>query len=277
MKKLFIIFVILALVLASPLSVFAAETPYKPDKLPVLEVDCLFDNNSFEVIPGEKLNLPFKVTARNIPGELKEAYNIEISIEKGEDIIAKIEADKIGDATLPYVSVIFSSALVSTRSAEFELKISFTGEGKGFASRDITVRGEAANPLIYVDSGTTYVDISDGSVAYSGEYIKDVEVSIGEGISINTSFFPEYKYYGTVSAELSGEDYLLMCDYPEIEKVYSISTINLRKDDTKNVRFSFPYETYYVYNSDFEYIGTTSIKLPYSGKYYLCTKKIEKL
>jgi hypothetical protein len=171
------------------------------------------------------------------------------------------------------ILVEFQPEFVQTQELEFEYDIYVTIRGKRETSTRITIAGKIANPVVYVYDGDDYVDLSDGYVAEATAYIKDIELYLGNGLSLRRALFKGSRYYGIATVEQSDTQSPLLPGYPEVELVYTLRTIGLKREDRDTVTFDFT-ELYYVYNQEGQYIGTTSKILPYSAKYYLTRTQI---
>ena len=177
------------------------------------------------------------------------------------------------------LSIFFVPELVQTKEAEFSYRVFLTARGSKRPATELTISGKIANPVIAIaaEAGEeAYVDLSDGTVAQATGYVRDVQIYLGNGMSIVSNLFANTRYYGTSSTKLDDTDMLLMAHYPEISAVYSLKTIGLRQGDRHTVSFDLP-EEYHVYNAEGQYLGTTNRYLPYSAKYYLATQNLRYL
>jgi hypothetical protein len=171
------------------------------------------------------------------------------------------------------VLVQFQPELVKTQEFVFEYDIYLTVRGQRKANTTFTVAGKIANPVIYVYGDEEVVNLSDGTVAEATTYVRDIRLDLGNGLSVNSSLYEGSRYYGVAAVEQSVDDTPLLPDYPEVELIYTLRTIGLKREDREMVTFDFT-ERYYVYNQDGKFIGTTDKLLPYSAKYYLALTQI---
>jgi hypothetical protein len=171
------------------------------------------------------------------------------------------------------VLVQFQPELVKTQETTFEYDIYLTVRGRRRANTTFTIAGKIANPVVYVYGHEEVVNLSGGTVAEATTYIRDIRLDLGNGLSVNNSLYEGSRYYGVAAVEQSADDTPLLPDYPEVELIYTLSTIGLKREDRDIVTFDFT-ERYYVYNQDGKYIGTTNKLLPYSAKYYLALTQI---
>jgi hypothetical protein len=174
------------------------------------------------------------------------------------------------------ILVQFQQEFVQTQELEFEIDVYLTVRGQNKGNTTFTIAGRIANPVIYLDGEEDYVDLSDGAVVEATTYIKDITMDLGNGIALQSTLFEGSRYYGIATVEQSDRDAPSLPDYPEVELIYTLHTIGLKREDRDTTMFDIS-QTYYVYNQDGKYIGTTNKMLPYSAKYYLSSIQIERI
>jgi hypothetical protein len=174
------------------------------------------------------------------------------------------------------ILVQFQPQFVQTQEREFEFDVYLTVRGKRKESTLFTIAGRIANPVIYLNEHDDYADLSNGTVAEAMAYIRDIQLNLGNGLLLNSSLFKGSRYYGVAAVEESDTENPLLPDYPEVELLYTLHTIGLKREDRDTVTFDFT-QRYYVYNQEGKYIGTTSNMLPYSAAYYLTSTQIDSI
>ncbi|MDR2933223.1 MAG: hypothetical protein LBV27_08970 [Oscillospiraceae bacterium] len=173
-----------------------------------------------------------------------------------------------------YLAVSFVKEMVSTKELSFDYIISLSGSNQKSSAVEFKLTGTVANPVFSVMATDEYINISDGSVAEATSYVKNIEVDIGNGVSVMTNLFEGTRYYGVTDVGPGAGD--LTESYPEIQMVYTLRTIGLKKDSRDSVAFDLD-ELYYVYNVSGDYLGTTAKPLPFSATYYLLDRKIDRI
>lgn len=172
-----------------------------------------------------------------------------------------------------YVYVRFVEPFVSTKDIEFEIEVVLTYKGRYVKGTEAYLYGTMVNDYSEVWEGTDYIDLSAGEIVEAGDTVSDVELELGEGVSIFTRLIKGRSYYGVATLnDLDAEDEERFDRHPDIEMVYHLATIGLNAAGN-NVKIAAPGE-YHVYNRYMEYLGTTGDRLPYSTKYYLAAKKL---
>ena len=173
------------------------------------------------------------------------------------------------------ILVSFRESLVQTRELAFECRIYLTFDGRRDPLSEIIIAGEISNPIITVSPGLRSVDLSGGHIAQAAGYIREIDVHLGHGVSVSSTFFTGSRYYGVAKLRRNNpeEGNTLLRDYPEVELLYTLDTVGLRRDNLDNVTLRLP-KLYYAYNSAGDYIGTTRGALPYSPVYYLSSSYI---
>jgi len=171
-----------------------------------------------------------------------------------------------------YLRVKFAKDNVGTKDLDFEANLYLTVNGTRHTGSYLPLSGTLVQKVEEVWSGEDYYDISDGTVLEPQEYVRNIELYLGAGVTMYVNLNKGTKYSGTAKAEISSQDERIIDKYPSIEEVIVLNTVNLNKASNK-VTFT-DYDKYHVYNADGKYLGLSTEKLPYSKKYYLSSKKI---
>lgn len=177
------------------------------------------------------------------------------------------------DSGRAYVRIKFIERFVSTKDRDFRFSVALTVDGRVERDTEALVEGTMANEYIEVYRDTDYVDLSYGDIAEAMESISRIEVDLGNGVSIFTRMVGGKLYYGAATTDMDNRDYELMERYPEIDMVYTLSTVGLNSTGN-TVKIDLP-GRYYVYDRNLNYIGTTAERLSYSTKYYITTRQID--
>ncbi|MDL2234420.1 hypothetical protein LJC63_12710 [Ruminococcaceae bacterium OttesenSCG-928-L11] len=177
------------------------------------------------------------------------------------------------DTSKSRIEVEFVDEYVSTNDLDFEITVYLTIDSSSQKEYGITFTGTLENEEVEAEEDDTYHDLSDGDVVEANAFIKDAELYLGNGVTMYAKLYNGKKYYGTANNDIKDEDADIVTQYPDISEIYYLNTINL--NSTSNyVNFDID-DTFYVYNTDLEYIGTTRDDLPYSTKYYLANKELD--
>lgn len=181
-----------------------------------------------------------------------------------------------------YISVQFADHIISVNDIDFAYEIYMTVDGEKSDDFTMTLAGTFKPRKLDVHEDMDYIDISDGTVAVAEDYVPNVSVNVGNGVSIKKNMTKGSKYYGISfvidNMTLRREDYPDI--YPIIHAVYEIETINMRYPnqgvtikpvlDPKKPEIT----KFYVYDQDLKYLGTTDDTLAYSDLYILTTEQV---
>lgn len=202
--------------------------------------------------------------------------DVQTRVSEGSSVVksAKIEYDSANNA---YVKLTFVDTWVSTKEQDFDLKLYVTVNKARNTDSEFSVTGTFENYNVDVYEGDDYVYTVDTPVINAEDYIKNIQVDMGQGISIYTKMFDGKSYYASVSQDIKSEDDAVLAKYPSIDTVYYLSTINLAGSGDI-VKFDLE-SNFYVYsqdeNGDLVYVGRTADKLPYYTKYFLSAKELD--
>lgn len=171
----------------------------------------------------------------------------------------------------------FVDHLATTKDVDFELVVYPTYKKVRDANNKYEISGKYANDSQTVYANDDYIYIGDYPVVKADDYIRNIEVDLGENVSIFTRMFKGRDYYGRVSIGITADDEKFFNEYPDIEAVYNLETINLSATgDT--VKFKMG-DNMYLYVLDEEgnltFLGRTDDRVPYFTKYFLSAKELD--
>jgi hypothetical protein len=173
-----------------------------------------------------------------------------------------------------YVKIEFDNNLRSTNDIDFSMKINLTVNKSTHENSALDLRGTYKRDTVEVsDDDYGYYDISNGEVLEATSYVRNVEVYIGEGVTIHTNLVSGRKYSGSAYYDFRYGDEDVFDEFPSIEQMLYLNVTNL--DRNSKVSFDMPGSGYYVYNAEGEYVGRSNNKVPFSSKYYFSTKSID--
>ena len=170
-----------------------------------------------------------------------------------------------------YIEVELIGTYTEVDTREFETVITLLLNKQ--RTQTVTVGGTLANTSDYIESGDSYVDLSDGSVVEAMDNIQDVEVYTGNNVTLFTRMFKGKQYYAVSNLNPVNTDYDLMEKYPAIQMTVTLETRGFSGTHPE-VKIDLG-ENFYAYAADGTYLGRTSERLAFSDKYYLATEKIE--
>lgn len=238
----------------------------------VLEFPLTADMFSWEDGTGEKKE-PVSKTKLN---SAKVAPKVSYTLNKSKNYVEKIDISTKGfsvtdNEKTAYVRVTFSDSIGASDEVDFSFVVYLTYNNNRIKDSAVEFEGTISPETILVSADEPYVDISDGEVAEAEEYIRSIDLHIGEGIIIRTKMMQDKKYSGKAESVVSEEDSEVLDTYPEIDTVYTLRGTNI---SSGKVIFEMD-DKYYVYDADGKYAGTTNDELKYSNKFYLATEKID--
>jgi hypothetical protein len=204
----------------------------------------------------------------------KSNIDVRTQVAAGSKVIKDTYLDFVGGKA--QVVVEFVTEWVSTSSQDFDFTTYLTiggkrqdrnGEGANFI-------GTLKNYEIDVYKDDDSVDTSHGEVAVARDFVEDIEVELGSGVSIFTKFFDGQKYYGTASRVSDDAADVVFAKYPDVDNVVILKTVGLNSTGDI-VRLDTDYSDYYVYDADLNYLGQSNERLPFSSRYYLANRKLD--
>lgn len=279
-KVLSLVLAVMLVVGMTTVAFAAADTEIDPAKLGL----SLEDQPEGVTRPGTKFT--FNITDGD--GNLitidrayvrKHKIGVQIRATEGSAIIkdAKLKYDAVGSAGKAYVEVSIVDDYATTKEIDFSVQVYLTKNKSRLTGSQDGVDGTFENDFTEVFEGDDYVYLGDAPVAKAQDYIRDIKVDLGQGVSITTKMFDGKSYYGKVSQEIKSEDEKVLAQYPDIDTIYYLKTIGLAS--TGDV-VAFDLESnFYAYTQDEDgnlvYVGRTNDKLAYYTKYFLSLKELE--
>lgn len=223
--------------------------------------------NAFTWKNGDPANAGGRLDKRQI-NDAKLA--VKATVASGSKAVEDMTVDK----TNGRVEIRYRQEFISVEPLDFEFTVYLSLNGKRYSDDGLTITGTLANEVESLWANSDYVDLADGRVALAEEGVPKIQVDVGNGVSFFTKLTKGKKYYGITSLEPDDTDLSVFREYPDVDHVLNVKTINL-KANGDIVRLAADYEGYYVYNSAMEYLGQANQMLPYSTKYYLANKKLD--
>lgn len=274
MKKTISLLLAAILSLGMATAAFAANDKITKQTAALPDVDTLERGPGYEVwIPLDAAN--FEPATLADPIMMTDVKNSKItvrqSVKSGAKAIDTVEL-KADSNKVANILVTLKEPFFSTDSLDFDVAIYLLIDGtrQSFETR---VTGTLKNSETEVYSSDDYVDLSAGQVAVCEETAKKVEADLGNNVAVFVRMQKGKKYYGISTVGPDASDDGVLSEYPDIENVYTLSTIGLNAPGN-NVKFDIG-DDLYVYDGDLNYLGKTSDMLPYSTKYYLAGKKLD--
>jgi len=195
---------------------------------------------------------------------------VRTSVSSGSKAIDEVKIENKDGRIL----IAYAPEWVSTKDLDFDFTVYLTFDGKRWNDQGLTFVGTLANEITEVYSEDDYVDTSSGQIAEAMDFVKDIEVDLGNGVSIFTKMFKSKKYYGTCTRDADEQDDVVFAKYADIDNVVTMKTVGLNSTGDI-VQLDTDYSDYYVYDKDLNYLGQSNELLPYSTKYYLANKKLD--
>lgn len=197
--------------------------------------------------------------------------DVKTKISEGSKAIDKVEIKYNKDQTA-YINIKFVEKYVSTKDLDFKFKVYLTSK-KSRIGNEAEFYGTLSNEKQDVAEDDDYVYTYDTPVFEAKAYIKNLEIEVGNGVTINAKVFEGKKYYAQASQKVKSEDDATLTQYPDIDTIFYLDTIGLNSSGN-TVKLDID-DKLFVYNADLEYIGTTADALPYSTKYYVASKELD--
>ncbi len=189
------------------------------------------------------------------------------------DIVYKKTAAS-GNDTTAVVQVKFKANAAGSSRRTFGVTLRLDIDGSADSKSQFVFSGSIA-PLSVVDADDNdYIDISDGTIVQPTSNARNVELYLGEDVTVRRALSRNTRYSGVASADsLTSSDESIMRRYPSIDDIITITHTNLSA--TGNTVRIERGDNYYVYNADRTYIGRSNSRLPFSTKYYLSVRNID--
>jgi hypothetical protein len=190
---------------------------------------------------------------------------------RGEGIAATTLEDSSGGAS---IKIEFAQGLAYLNQS-FSFSVYLGRNGARETATRINIKGRIATDILEVYAGKVYEDVSGGDGIKAMANIGNFEFYLGHGVSITRNITRGITYYGVVSNESMPNDEALYLKYRDLADIYRLQTVNL-KAAGNTVRFDFG-ETFHIYNTRGEYLGTSDQPLPYWTTYYICFERYPSL
>jgi hypothetical protein len=217
-----------------------------------------------------------------------DSLGVGMRIAKGNNVIDKVEIKYLDSVTVggvkypiakadqpAYIQLTLKDELISTSDVDFEVKVYLTKKKVRQSATEITLSGTYKNGVTEVGDGDNYVYLGgDFPVVKSNAYLKSIDIGLDGGITVNTKFFNNKKYYAKGSNAITSDDETVLDEYPDIDQIFSIKSAGLNNSYT-TVDLGLSDADLFVYNSNMEYVGTGADKLPYSTKYYVSSVELD--
>lgn len=247
---------------------------------------CGEDLGSLEPVPGDEYFIAFNSdffswtnAAPSPAGTLTSTVlrssrvSIRITSQMNSKVFDTIELSSKNNAA--GVLIKFIDPFVSTKELDFRTKVYVQVGNTRYLDSTADIEGTLANNEISFYDDDDEIDLSYGDVGFIEELIRNVDVYIGEGVTIRVPFLRKNaKIYGAVTIDdYTGDNEEVLDRHPEIEHVYHLHTIGLNA--TANTVTFDADSNYYVYNSYLEYLGRAKQKLPYSTVYYMAVRELK--
>lgn len=238
-----------------------------------------------EVVPGDVIKIPLsgplfldaKGAAFNQADVSFSALNsagisVRSFISKGEGTYTvSLDGNKSGS----YIKIEFAKGIYLTPQ-KFSSYITLTKGGSRKMSTRINISGQMQTYAKELNAGSDYADLSDGSFVQPTTFLRNVELYLGDYCSITRSLLRGTPYAGVATVDdINNQDLAVFKSYPGVQLIYKLKTVGL-KTSGNIVTFDLD-RKYHVYNSKGEYLGVSNQALPYWTRYYLSTKKYDKL
>lgn len=209
----------------------------------------------------------------NLSKSLIKSSKIKVrsQVKKGSAAIDEVKLDE-GKGI---VEIVFNDEYVATKDLDFEVFVYLTIDGTSFRDNGVTVSGTYENEVDDdVDADYEWYDLSDQMVIEAQEYVRNIELELGDDVSVFTNLYSGRKYYGTATTEVTEADDEVMKQYPGVSLVYTLNTVGLNTASSQ-VKLGGIGSDYFVYDSNMAYLGKSNEMLGYSNKYYLSTTELE--
>lgn len=210
-----------------------------------------------------------------VPARLTQAdiraskFKVFTRYASGRAAIKKISLDSKNGQ----IQVELADEFVSTKPLDFEIFFYLEINGQRYDDRGFTVSGTMYNREVDVYKDYESIDISDQSIAVANDSVRNLEIEIGNGVTVTANLSRNQKYYGTATLEPTDDDEDVFAEYSSIRDVINIKTVGLDRAGS-SVKLSSDWSGLYVYDEDFNYLGRSNAKLPFRTKYYLAGKQL---
>jgi len=180
----------------------------------------------------------------------------------------------------PTLQIEFVREFVNTGSTDFEFEIWLSDRLPNNVAADATrfyVYGTFANKYhdnFYGDE--TYVHTGDGQVIRCTEFSRNVEIDAGRGVTLFMNLLEDTRYYVRADMNLSDADQKIMDEIAAIEGIITMRTAATRHATFRSAKVELDLgDSYFVYGENYEFLGMSDERLPFSNKYFLATSRID--
>ena len=222
--------------------------------------DTMFTWNDHTPNPRDPAAIPSSVLRRD---------RVDARVTGNTNIIERVSVN----AAHSRIEVEFVRTLVGTRGVDFVFYVIPVIGGRQHRDYAVTFDGTFANPEFGVWDNTDREDISDGSIAYAQETIREITFEVGAGMTITTRMQSGSRMFAVATFEPDNRDLTVFNDHPSIREV-----INLRHSGFPNsaiVRLDSIFGNYFVYGANGNFLGRGNEDLPLGNKFYLSTSRLE--
>jgi hypothetical protein len=284
LKKLCALLLALTFVLGMGTAAMAAATTGDKVSDILLPID-QYAENYIDVTPGDSVVFPLyadmfvwengaepgkvPVTSTQIRGVTVDSRNLNTKIMKAPTIAQRT----VDGVKTMCVVVEFVNPWVSVDTVEFECLLFLRLNRTRKTESEFDFSGTFGHEVISIDSSYDYYAMDEVTVIQPDEYIKEIELDLGGGVTMETKLYGNRKYFGYAVDEITNEDDAMVTKYNDIVSIIRLYTAGLTKTG-KSLRIS-GYEDCYVYNKSGKYLGDTSQLLEYADVLYISENKID--
>ncbi len=172
------------------------------------------------------------------------------------------------------IEVKFLDELAGVKEQDFDFDVILSIGGRQQRDYAMSFSGTFANPVMEVYADTDYADISEGYVVEAMEYVRAIDLDVGDGVLVHTKLSIGRKYYGVAHHIPYDDADAFMKAHPTVVEAISLKTVGLA-NAASTVTLGDGLGAVHVYNKDGEYLGLGSDELIYVDTYYLSKEKLE--
>ena len=172
------------------------------------------------------------------------------------------------------VRVEFAENFHSLNSINFEISVYLSIAGTRIRSHEVTLSGRFENQEVTVIAGDNFADISGGRVLVANANISNLEVYIGDGVSLHTRVISGRRYRAVATVGLAtNADFNLADEHEGLSSAVRIRTFGFVAEQTRMSLDGIG--DYYVYSPDLEWLGRTSQRLDFRSLFYLSEERLD--
>lgn len=169
------------------------------------------------------------------------------------------------------IEIKFKDELVSVKEMDFDFDVTLSIDGRRQSDYAMNFTGTFANEVVEVGKDEETADLSDGVVLDPQDYIKKIDLDLGNDVHVIKSLSKGSKVYGTTTYTPDSRADEVMAKYKDIENVVMLKTVGLRASGNI-VKIG---GNYHIYDESLKYVGKSGELLPFSNRYYLAVKKLD--